>query len=105
MENLLTTIPTTITATAKFIPAATIANPVPVLTTPTTVTLKVRNPANTVTNYVYGIDPIPTLAATGELEAAIPINADGVWSWQWFGTGTVPVASEVTTIRAHAGIT
>ena len=60
-------------------------------TTPTTVALKVRSPAGTVTTY-----STPTLEATGRYRQDITANAVGEWWFRWEGTGAAEVTGEAS---------
>lgn len=63
----------------------TIRNASGVLTDPTTLTLKVRNPAGTITTYVSPVAPI-VHDSTGVYSAGIPLTAAGMWVIQWSTT-------------------
>lgn len=64
-----------------------------VATDPTTVTLKVQNPAGTETTYTYAAGEI-TKSATGVYYKDISLTTSGYWYYSWIGTGTVVSADE-----------
>jgi hypothetical protein len=59
-----------------------------VATDPTTVTLKVQNPAGITTSYTYALAEVTKLA-TGIYSKTIQLSSSGYWAYQWVGTGTV----------------
>lgn len=61
---------------------------------PSTVTFKLKNPSGTVTTYVYGTDAQLEKSAVGRYYVDVTINATGIWSYRFEGTGLVNVASE-----------
>lgn len=62
-------------------------------TDPTTVTLKVQNPAGTETSYTYAASEV-TKSATGVYYKDVTLSTSGVWYYRWIGTGTVVSADE-----------
>ena len=59
---------------------------------PTTVTLNVREPDGTVTSYTYALAEI-TRAGAGDYYKVITLDAAGIWSWEFVGTGAVAAAT------------
>ncbi len=57
-----------------------------VATDPTTVTLKVKSPAGTVTTYTYAAGEI-TKDSTGNYSKTITPTVSGAWYYWWAGTG------------------
>jgi hypothetical protein len=53
---------------------------------PTTVAVRVENPAGTITTYTYPTD-IQKLS-TGKYRMIVPITAAGTWNYNWVSTGT-----------------
>jgi hypothetical protein len=64
------------------------------LTDPTTVTFKFKNPAGTVTTWVYGVGAEVKKSATGSYWAVVPLDSAGSWYHRWEGTGTAKGAKE-----------
>lgn len=64
-----------------------------VSTDPTTVTLKVKDPAGTVTAYTYALAEVARDAA-GQYHKDITITETGTWRYRWEGTGAVVTAGE-----------
>lgn len=62
-------------------------------TDPTTITLKVRDPAGTETPYTYALSQV-TRSGVGVYYKDLTTNASGRWIARWIGTGTVPEADE-----------
>jgi len=62
-------------------------------TDPTTVTLKVKNPAGVTSTYTYGAAEI-TKSATGIYYKDITVTDDGMYYYRFEGTGTCVAASE-----------
>ena len=58
--------------------------------TPTTVTLRVRDPADVETDYTAGF--VNTM--TGVYSFLLTPAISGVWRYQWLGTGEVVAAGE-----------
>lgn len=68
-------------------------------TDPTTITLTVRSPDGTTTNYTYGAAQI-TKDATGVYHKQISLTQRGVWWFRFVGTGSCEAAAEGTvTVR------
>jgi hypothetical protein len=64
-------------------------------TDPTTVTLRLRNPAGTVTTYTYALAEI-TKDGVGQYSKAVTFDSAGYWNYRYEGTGTVPATEEAT---------
>lgn len=62
-----------------------------VLTAPTSPTIKVRDPAGTITTYSGGT---LTTVAAGIYEVTVYPTAEGVWTWRGSGTGAAYGAKE-----------
>ena len=62
-------------------------------TDPTTITLRIKNPANVTTIYTYGAAEI-TRDDTGIYYKEISVNDDGMYHYRFEGTGTVEATSE-----------
>ncbi len=65
-----------------------------VLTDPTTVTLKVKDPDGTITTYTYTGGTV-TKTSTGLYTKTITVSNDGAWYYRYEGTGAVQAAGEV----------
>lgn len=63
------------------------------LTDPTTVTLKVQDPAGAITTYTLSGGTV-TKAATGRFYKDLTPTAPGRWYYKWIGTGTVESTTE-----------
>lgn len=60
-----------------------------VATDPTTITAKTKDPAGTVTTYVYGVAPELTKVSVGNYKLTLSsVTVAGQWSYQFVGTGT-----------------
>lgn len=62
-------------------------------TDPTTVTLKVRSPAGTVSTYTYGAGQV-TKDSVGNYHKDVDASTSGRWLYRWEGTGTAQAADE-----------
>jgi hypothetical protein len=62
-------------------------------TDPTTVALKVKNPAGVVSTYTYALAQVAK-DATGKYHKDISLNMSGHWRYRWEGTGTVESAGD-----------
>lgn len=62
-------------------------------TDPTTITLKVMNPAGTTTTYTYALSQV-TKSATGIYYKDVSPDTRGVWMYEWTGTGTCQAVDE-----------
>ena len=62
------------------------------LTDPTTINLKVHDPAGTETTYTY--PATLTRTSLGIYYKDLPVTLSGNWYVRWIGTGTVPEADE-----------
>ena len=65
-----------------------------VATDPTTVTVRVKNPAGTVTDYVYGTDEEVVRDSDGAFHLDVLVDASGTWYYRCAGTGAVQAAAE-----------
>ena len=65
------------------------------VTDPTTVTLKYRNPAGTVTAWTVTAGQI-VKDSTGNYHADISPTTAGVWQYKWTGTGAVQAVEELS---------
>lgn len=63
------------------------------LADPTTVTLSVKDPADTVTSYTYAAAEV-TRESLGRFYRDISLNQEGTYQWWWVGTGTVETADD-----------
>ena len=66
-----------------------------VLTDPTTVTLKVKDPDSTITTYTYAGGTI-TKSSTGIYYKDVSVSNDGAWYYRFEGTGACQAAGEKT---------
>jgi hypothetical protein len=64
-----------------------------VATDPTTVTLTVQHPDGTETPYTYALAEV-TKTATGTFEKLITVDTEGIWGWEWRGTGAVAAVDQ-----------
>ncbi len=62
-------------------------------TDPTTVTLKVKDPAGTVSTYTYAEAQI-TKDGTGNYHKDVALTLEGYYYYRWEGTGAVAAADE-----------
>ena len=58
-------------------------------TDPTAIVLKVKPPNGQTVRYVSGVGAFITNSATGVYRADIIVDVEGVWQFEWEGTGTV----------------
>ena len=65
-----------------------------VLTDPTTVTCKVKNPSGTITTYVYGTDAALVKDSTGMYHVDVVANQKAQWNFRFEGTGTCTAVEE-----------
>lgn len=63
-----------------------------ILTDPTAITIKVRNPAGTETTHTYGVDVVKD--SVGVYHYDQTFNLEGVWYYRGIGTGAVVGAAE-----------
>lgn len=70
---------------------------------PTNVFLDVSDPTGAVTTYTYPDDV--TRTATGCYYAQFTPGLDGIWKYQWRGTGAVQARSPVYQFLVQAGLT
>lgn len=61
---------------------------------PATVTCKVKNPAGTITTYVYGTDPEVVRDSQGNFHCKIDANSAGTWYYRFSSTGDYQAAAE-----------
>lgn len=61
---------------------------------PTTVSFKFKNPAGSVTTYVYGVDAQLVRSGVGIYYADISLTAPGIWRYRFESTGTGQAAGE-----------
>lgn len=61
---------------------------------PAGVQLLVRDPANAVTTYTYGVDVGLVKDSVGNYRLDINLNLAGSWHYRWIGTGTNQAAAE-----------
>lgn len=61
---------------------------------PTTVVLKYKNPAGTVTTWTYGVDNQVVKDGVGNYRADINASAGGTWYFRWEGTGASQGAAQ-----------
>lgn len=58
------------------------------LVDPTGVRFMVREPNDTVTTHVYGVDPELIKDGVGQYHDDVTLDDDGDWYYRWEGTGT-----------------
>lgn len=61
---------------------------------PAVVKCQVRTPAGVTTTYTYGVDAGLTRSATGAFYLDVDANAEGVWRYRWYSTGSGQAADE-----------
>lgn len=61
---------------------------------PTVIGFKVKNPAGTVTTYVYPSDVQLAKDSVGNYHVDVDANSDGPWSYRFYSTGTGQAAAE-----------
>ena len=66
-----------------------------VLTDPTTVTFRIRDPAGTETAYVYGVGTDVVRASVGSFYVIRQLTTAGEWRCRAEGTGTVAAVDEL----------
>jgi len=74
--------------------AVTFRNSASAVADPTTVTLKIREPNGTETDYVYGTDIEVSRDSAGAYRFDLMLDASGDWYVRWIGTGAVATATE-----------
>lgn len=62
------------------------------LTDPTTITLRVRDPAGVVTAYTYAAATV-TRVSVGLYRKDLSISTKGKWTYRWEGTGACEAAN------------
>lgn len=76
---------------------------------PTTLVIKLKDPASTITTYTYGSSAEVVQDSTGNYHADIAIPSGtasaGKWSWRWEATGAVVGATEGTFIVRETSFT
>ena len=65
-----------------------------VLTDPTALTVRYRNPSGSVVTLVYGVDAALVKDSTGLFRVDITASVPGMWEWDSVSTGTAAGASE-----------
>ena len=65
-----------------------------VLTDPTVVTFKMKDPTGIITSYVYGTDVQLVKDSVGKYHVMASLNKYGIWWYRYEGTGTAPGATE-----------
>lgn len=78
-------------STIKFTVTFKVAN---VLTDPTAVTFKMKDPARTLTTYTYGVGATVVKDSTGTYHANVQLTTVGQWDYRWEGTGTAAGVNE-----------
>lgn len=63
-------------------------------TDPTTIVVKVRKPAGTVTTYTFGVDVALERDSAGRYALELTLDTAGSWSYRGIGTGAVEQAGE-----------
>lgn len=74
-----------------------------VLTDPTTVTLKVRDPSANTDTYTYAGGTV-TKNSTGDYSKNVAVDEAGTWHYQWIGTGAAAGLDEGTFFVRSAAI-
>lgn len=74
-------------------------------TNPSTVTLKIKKPDNTVLTYVYGTDALLIQESTGNYYFDLSLTAYGLWYYRWIGTGMVEAEEEAAFVVNKPNIT
>ena len=64
-----------------------------VLTDPTTIVLKVKDPSGTTDVYTYASAQVER-DATGQYHRDIAIDEPGTWHWRWEGAGAIVAVDE-----------
>jgi hypothetical protein len=67
-------------------------------TDPSVVRFQVRNPAGTVTPYLYGTDIQLVKDSTGNYHVDVDASSDGLWSYRFYSTGSGQAAAEANFI-------
>jgi hypothetical protein len=65
-----------------------------VLTDPSTITFKYKNPTGTIATKLYSLGEV-TKDSTGIFHYDLPVDAAGTWYYRWSSTGTAAGAAEV----------
>lgn len=65
-----------------------------VATDPTTITVKVEDPSQNESTYVYGTDADVVKDSTGNYHLDVTPDETGTWVVRWIGTGTVAQVDE-----------
>lgn len=68
---------------------------------PTTIIFFVRNPAGQETSYSYGSSPM-TRTGVGAYTIDFLVDAPGVWTYKWQGTGTAEVTTPDTLLSVNS---
>jgi hypothetical protein len=72
----------------------TVANASGAAADPGALRLKVRNPAGTVTEYIYGVAAEIVRTGLGKYRADVVVDAPGRWAWRWETTAPNAGAAE-----------
>lgn len=64
-----------------------------VATDPTTITLEVEPPGDSVSTYTYAASQI-TRSAQGVYYKDLDLDEEGIWNYTWTGTGNVVAAAQ-----------
>jgi hypothetical protein len=64
------------------------------LVDPSTVTFKVKDPSDTLIEYVYGVDAQLVKEAVGRYRVDVDASAAGTWVYRFESTGTYQAADE-----------
>jgi len=65
-------------------------------TDPSTITFKFKDPASTITTYIYGTDAELVKSATGVYYVDLILSQEGEYHYRFEGTGSIHAADEVT---------
>lgn len=67
---------------------------------PSGVTLQVKKPDGTITEYVRGVaSEIQSDGGTGRYRALIIVDAAGEWAYRWVGTGAAAAEERIFLVR------
>lgn len=70
------------------------ANSVGTAIDPSVVKAQVYSPSEIITTYTYGTDVAVVRDSTGHYHLDVDANAEGVWRYRWYATGTGQAAAE-----------
>lgn len=71
---------------------------------PTSVSFRLRDPAGTVTTYVYGVAAELVKDSTGNYHIDVGASASGTWRYRWQSTGTGQAAEEGAFVVEPSGL-